>query len=100
MHYIRSSTLKEIHDDQIGVATIRLAPSVRDILRLSAELERRSVSNMVEVMIVDYWKRLGIKENKAGVTKRGTKKNRPPIRLEGVKKQCRENAPAVYGTAA
>jgi hypothetical protein len=56
--------------------TIRLAPSVREVLRLSAEHERRSVSNMVEVMIVDYGKKLGIKENKMGATKRGTKKKK------------------------
>jgi uncharacterized protein (DUF1778 family) len=50
--------------------TIRLEPSVRGILRLAAEQERRSVSNMVEVMIVDYAQKLGIEEDRVPPNKK------------------------------
>jgi hypothetical protein len=54
--------------------TIRLDPAVREVLRLSAERERRSVSNMVEVMILSYGKGLGIEENPVRPTSKGSKK--------------------------
>ncbi len=40
--------------------TFRMNPSVKEILRVAAGRERRSVANMIEVMIVEYAKKLGI----------------------------------------
>lgn len=34
--------------------TIRLDPDVKEALRVAAERERRSISNMLEVMILEY----------------------------------------------
>ena len=42
--------------------TFRMNPAVKEILRIAADKERRSVANMIEVMIVEYSRRIGIKE--------------------------------------
>lgn len=36
--------------------TFRMAPAVKETLRISAEKERRSIANMIEVMILEYAK--------------------------------------------
>jgi uncharacterized protein (DUF1778 family) len=35
----------------------RLHPELRELLQLAADLERRSMTNMLEVLILDYCKR-------------------------------------------
>lgn len=40
--------------------TVRVHPAVKEGLKAMAEQERRSLANMVEVMIRDYCKRNGI----------------------------------------
>ncbi len=42
--------------------TIRLEPEVKEVLRVSAERERRSIANMLEVMILEYSHHLGKNE--------------------------------------
>jgi len=44
--------------------TFRMNPAVKELLRASADKERRSVANMIEVMVVEYGRRLGIEESK------------------------------------
>ena len=44
--------------------TFRMNPSVKEMLRVAAEKERRSVANMIEVMVVEYAKKMGVEENK------------------------------------
>jgi hypothetical protein len=43
--------------------TFRMNPAVKEMLRIAAGKERRSVANMIEVMVVEYAKKLGIEEN-------------------------------------
>ena len=43
--------------------TFRMSPSVKELLRIAAGKERRSVANMIEMMVVEYAKHLGIEEN-------------------------------------
>ena len=43
--------------------TFRMNPVVKEMLRIAAGKERRSVANMIEVMVVEYAKNLGIEEN-------------------------------------
>jgi hypothetical protein len=40
--------------------TVRIQPAVKEGLRAAAELERRSLANMLEVMIRDYCERYRI----------------------------------------
>lgn len=40
--------------------TFRVDPAVKDALRTAAEIEHRSIANMVEVMIRDYCGRTGV----------------------------------------
>jgi hypothetical protein len=40
--------------------TVRIQPVVKEGLRAVAEQERRSLANMIEVMIRDYCERAGI----------------------------------------
>ena len=40
--------------------TFRIEPALKEALRTAAESERRSIANMVEVMIRDYCGRQGI----------------------------------------
>jgi len=39
---------------------LRIAPNVREALRLAAEKERRSISNMIEYLICQHCERCGI----------------------------------------
>lgn len=39
--------------------TFRMNPSVKEVLRAAAEKERRSVANMIEVMVLEYTKNMG-----------------------------------------
>lgn len=43
---------------------LRIAPEVREALRKAAEREHRSVSNMLEYLIVQHCQRVGININK------------------------------------
>lgn len=43
--------------------TFRMNPVVKEMLRVAADKERRSVANMIEVMVVEYAKKMGIEEN-------------------------------------
>ena len=40
--------------------TVRIQPAVKEALRAMAEQERRSLANMIEVMILDYSGRNGV----------------------------------------
>ena len=40
--------------------TVRIQPGVKEGLRAAAEQERRSLANMIEIMILDYCTRKGI----------------------------------------
>lgn len=42
--------------------TFRMNPVVKEMLRIAAGKERRSVANMIEVMVVEYARKLGIEE--------------------------------------
>lgn len=44
--------------------TFGMSPSVKKMLRSATGKERRSVANMIEVMVIEYAKSLGIVENK------------------------------------
>jgi len=44
----------------------RMAPSVKELLRLAAQSERRTLSNMLEVLILDYCEHHGIKADDMG----------------------------------
>jgi hypothetical protein len=40
---------------------LRMSPSTKELLRLAAEADRRTLSNMLEVLILDHCKRRGIR---------------------------------------
>jgi len=40
--------------------TFRIDPNLKEALRTAAELEHRSIANMVEVMIRDYCRQAGV----------------------------------------
>lgn len=42
------------------VVNLRMAPSVKELLRLAAAHERRTLSNMLEVLIEDYCQAKGL----------------------------------------
>lgn len=44
--------------------TFRMNPAIKEMLRIAADKERRSVANMIEVMVVEYAKKMGVEENK------------------------------------
>jgi hypothetical protein len=50
---------------QKTAVTVRITSSVYNTLRQCALRERRSNSNMIEVMIIEYGKRIGVEENEA-----------------------------------
>lgn len=47
--------------------TIRMEPEIKRMLRAAAQKERRSIANLIEVMIVDYANRLGVARRGRGV---------------------------------
>ncbi len=48
--------------------TVRIEPSVKAGLKAMAELERRSLANMIEIMIRDYCDRNGVAIKNSGPT--------------------------------
>lgn len=40
---------------------LRMSPTTKELLRLAAGAERRTLSNMLEVLILDYCERHGIR---------------------------------------
>lgn len=40
--------------------TFRIEPNLKDAVRTAADLEHRSIANMIEVMIRDYCGRVGV----------------------------------------
>jgi len=52
---------------------LRMAPGVKELLRRAAEKEHRTLSNMLEVLILDY-----CEEN--GLTEPGTTTSSPKVR--------------------
>lgn len=40
--------------------TFRIEPGLKDAVRAAAELEHRSIANMIEIMIRDYCGRVGV----------------------------------------
>lgn len=55
--------------------TFRMNPSVKEMLRVAADKERRSVANMIEVMVVEYAKKMGIEENHAQPKRKSVSKS-------------------------
>lgn len=49
------------------VVNLRMSPRVKDLLRLAATQERRTLSNMLEVLIEDFCKHHGIQSTRAPV---------------------------------
>ncbi|MEJ2404135.1 MAG: ribbon-helix-helix protein, CopG family [Candidatus Thiodiazotropha sp.] len=47
-------------ESKSATLTFRISPTVKEGLRAMAEQERRSLANMIEVMIHDYCERSGI----------------------------------------
>ena len=47
-------------DTKSTTLTVRVHPEVKEGLRVVAEKERRSLANMIEVMIRDYCERNGV----------------------------------------
>lgn len=55
---------------------LRMSPSTKELLRLVAEREHRTLSNMLEVLILEHAQRLGV--NPAADKKgEGTKRAKP-----------------------
>jgi len=46
--------------NKTATLTLRIEPSVKEVLRAAAQEEHRSIANMVEVMILDYCQRHGL----------------------------------------
>ncbi|MDP2366853.1 hypothetical protein [Rhodoferax sp.] len=40
--------------------TFRIEPGLKEAVRTAAELEHRSIANMIEIMIRDYCRRVGV----------------------------------------
>jgi len=54
--------------------TGRIQPAVKEGLRAMAEQERRSLANMIEVMILDYCGRNGVVAGESNILKAETNK--------------------------
>jgi hypothetical protein len=46
--------------------TFRIEPGLKDAVRTAAELEHRSIANMIEIMIRDYCVREGVEITESG----------------------------------
>lgn len=46
--------------NKTATLTLRIEPSVKEVLRNAAQEEHRSIANMVEVMILDYCEQHGL----------------------------------------
>ena len=60
--------------------TFRIDPALKDALRTAADLEHRSIANMVEVMIRDYCGRAGVPTQSAATPP--LKSARPTARVK------------------
>lgn len=49
-----------MNSSKTATLSLRIDPGVKEGLRIIAEQERRSLANMVEVMIRDYCRRSGV----------------------------------------
>ncbi|SFM68480.1 Ribbon-helix-helix protein, copG family [Ectothiorhodospira mobilis] len=56
--------------------TVRIEPAVKAGLKAMAERERRSIANMIEVMIRDYCGREGVEIPETPVARAGNKQSR------------------------
>lgn len=56
--------------------TVRIEPAVKAGLKAMAETERRSIANMIEVMIRDYCGREGVEIPETPAARAGTEKSR------------------------
>jgi hypothetical protein len=54
-------------------STFRIEPGLKDAVRAAAELEHRSIANMIEIMIRDYCGRVGVGVGEANVSGLGSK---------------------------
>ena len=50
--------------------TFRVTPETKRLLAAAAERERRSLTNMFEVLVSDFCKRAGISDDKTSASKR------------------------------
>lgn len=50
--------------------TLRVSPEVKDMLAIAAEADRRSLANMLEVMVIEYCQRRSIVGNLKTTEKR------------------------------
>lgn len=57
-HHLRSPEMKAAKTETI---TVRIEPAVKAGLKVMAERERRSIANMIDVMIRDYCGRNAVK---------------------------------------
>lgn len=48
--------------------TVRILPEVKEGLRTVAEQERRSLANMIEIMVRDYCRRHSVTVEESGAT--------------------------------
>lgn len=60
--------------------TIRMDPQVKDLLKTAAATERRSLGNMVEIMIVKYSRDMGIEGISNNPSTKFSQGNNPPWR--------------------
>ncbi|KAA8769425.1 hypothetical protein BBL_4743 [Burkholderia pseudomallei MSHR1328] len=50
-----------MHERKTEAINLRMSPTTKVLLRLAAGAERRTLSNMLEVLILDYCERHGIR---------------------------------------
>ncbi|KGC43884.1 hypothetical protein DO66_995 [Burkholderia pseudomallei] len=50
-----------MHERKTEAINLRMSPTTKELLRLAAGAERRTLSNMLEVLILDYCERHGIR---------------------------------------
>ena len=57
--------------------TFRIEPGLKDAVRAAAELEHRSIANMIEIMIRDYCGRKGVVISELECPPEGSKNRLP-----------------------
>ena len=63
MQYIYSTNAvcgKNMATTKTTTLTFRIEPGLKEAVRTAAELEHRSIANMIEIMIRDYCGRVGV----------------------------------------
>lgn len=45
---------------KVETLSLRLSPNIKQLLRQAAEVERRSIASMIEIMVLDYARQHGI----------------------------------------